>query len=403
MTTVENKISRLVLNRIRTRSRENSSLLQTSGVFEAPILREVSFSDFEFVADLKRRWSMAVDSPQNWERLWRQNPSTGRANRLPIGWVLQSGERIVGFLGNIPLIYCYGLQTVQAAAATSLVVEPSYRMFTLKLMGAFFGQSGVDLLLATTAIESVGKMACAFGADCLPQSNYKTVLFWILRSYPFARAVTKRIGINEPMFHVASTLSSVAVGLDGVFRGRRPRCLQDDLNVKQIDVNEIGEDFEKFWLEKQAESTRLYADRSAATLRWHFKIPGFRGTTRVLGCYQGTNLLGYVVVRNNPPQKGGMRQSLLADIMAKSDDQRVLRRLFVAAYDCAKQAGGDVLEVAGLPPEIRQLCLKWKPYARSFPACPFYFKANDPTLHGALKNSTAWYPTPFDGDSTLMP
>jgi hypothetical protein len=38
-----------------------------------------------------------------------------------------------------------------------------------------------------------------------------------------------------------------------------------------------------------------------------------------------------------------------------------------------------------------------------FPATPFYYKGATPELHKTLSDGAAWYGTPFDGDTTLMP
>jgi len=409
MRSVEQNAIDAVLNKIRAR-REISAIIQNRAYLEGPSavrppqLRKAQFSDFEAVTDLKRRWGIVVDQLENWERLWRRNPALARIESWPaMGWVLESKGKIVGYLGNIPLLYCYGGRTLTATAGSGLVVEPAYRLFAMRLMAAFFGQPGVDLYVATTAIDAVGKIARAFGSDPLPQPGYGTVLFWILRGAPFARAVARKMGLRKPISYVGNILASLAVGTDGILRRRRPKAVLRHLAVSEIRVDEIGDDFQTIWLEKLSEGARLYADRSANTLRWHFDVPGFRGTTRVLCCCKNRELVGYAVIRNNPRQEDGLRRSIVADILAKRDDPEVLSALFVAAYDHAQRVGSHVLEARSLPPEIQQLCRDWKPYVRKHPACPFYYKANDPVLHRMLASSAAWYASPFDGDATLMP
>ncbi|MFZ0198227.1 MAG: hypothetical protein WAL05_03430, partial [Candidatus Sulfotelmatobacter sp.] len=149
------------------------------------------------------------------------------------------------------------------------------------------------------------------------------------------------------------------------------------------------------------EDPRLFADRSPDALRWHFNFPGDQGSTRILCCWKDRELLGYAVLRHDP-QLNGTQKSLVADILTKHDDPEVLRALLIAAYDDARSAGSYILEVLGFPPKIRGVLLKWNPYLRKYPACPFYYKAADPVLHKALAVGTAWYATPFDGDTTLI-
>src|SRR3989442_9344115 len=147
---------------------------------------------------------------------------------------------------------------------------------------------------------------------------------------------------------------------------------------------------------------RLLADRSPAALRWHFESPNDAGTARVLCCYKDGDLLGYVAIFSDQDQTNGLRRSMIADMLAKQDDPAVLRTLLNAAYDHAKRVGSHVLEVLGFPNSIRQICSQWNSYRRKYAACPFYYKAVDPTLHKTLSDGRAWYATPFDGDTTLM-
>ena len=93
---------------------------------------------------------------------------------------------------------------------------------------------------------------------------------------------------------------------------------------------------------------------------------------------------------------------MIADIFAAHDDPEVLRALFAAAYEHAKRTGSEILEVLGLPQEVRRVLSESRPYLRRYPACPFFYKAADPTLHKELADGMAWYASPFDGDTTLV-
>ena len=109
------------------------------------------------------------------------------------------------------------------------------------------------------------------------------------------------------------------------------------------------------------------------------------------------------MVRSDPTDTPGLRRSIIADMIARKDNPEVLAALCVAAYDQAKQAGSHILEVLGFPQTVRSVCSRWNPYLRKYPACPFYYKAVDPLLHKQLADASAWYASPFDGDTTLMP
>ncbi len=366
-------------------------------------LREAALSDFKEITELKQRGGIVVDPIENWERLWIRNPALEKMRGLAIGWVLEAQGKIVGYLGNIALLYSYSGKTLTAVTGSGFVVDPEYRVASLSLDSAFYRQKPIDLHLATTAIEAVGKLAVAFRSSPLPQPDYDAVLFWVLQPYPFAQALVKKLDLAPPLPGVGSVLASLAVHSDRILRRRWPSECATNLEVREIGVSEIGDEFEAFWRDKLDEGPRLYADRGAATLRWHFQIPGHQGTIRVICCHQGGDLVGYAVIRNDVERPDGLRRSLVADLLAKQDDPKIVRALFLAAFEHARHAKSHIVEVMGLPQGIRQVLKESKPYVRRLPACPFYYRANDQILHKALSDSALWYACAYDGDRTLMP
>jgi hypothetical protein len=408
MASVEQKIAAAILTAIRTRRKSSPAQpgdlpVQPSGPVAPARLREAQFADFDGVAELKQRGGLNADSFENWERLWRHNPALAQSEvERPIGWVLEAGGAIVGYLGNISLLYRLGDRTLTAVTAHGLVVDTPYRLMALSLVAAFFRQKSVDLFVSTSAIEAVGKIALAFKSSPLPQPDYHTALFWVLQPYPFAQSLMKKLKLGPALSQIGSVTASLAVGTDSLLRRRWPRRSSSSFIVREINLRDIGDEFQALWSAKLSEGERLFADRSLAALRWHFEIPGDRGYARILCCYEAGQLVGYAVVRSDKNDETGLRTALIADMLARKDDPRVVSALWAAAYDHAKRAGSHVLEVLGLPAEIRRVGSAWNPYHRKYPACPFYYKAADPELHEALSEGMAWYASPFDGDATLI-
>jgi hypothetical protein len=408
LASVRRKIVAAILDRIRSRRVDTSvqpgdahTRAQLAG---APArLRQALFSDFEAVRDLKRRFGLIPDSFANWERVWRDNPAFRYSQHaIPMGWVLEADGKVVGYLGNIASLYHFGGKKLLAVTGHGMVVEPAHRMISLTLNGAFYRQKFVDLYLTTTAVQVVGKISKVFKSSPLPQLDYE-VLFWVLQSQPFAQGVIAKLQLGPAVARMGGTIAALALGTDKVLRRRWPRRRKSSLAVKQISVAEIGDDFQALWEAKVQEAQRLLADRTPATLRWHFHTPDDEGTTAVFCCYSGKELLGYAVVRSDPAQTHGLRRSFVADMIAKNDDPGTLNELCVAAYEHAKHVGSHVLEILGFPPDIRAVCSQSDPYLRSYPSCPFYYRAADPSLHNTLADPELWYASPFDGDTTLMP
>lgn len=404
---LQEAIKSAILGRMRARE-QAANLAQESQAQAAAIrsarLREAFFSDFAAVHAVKQRWGMTSDSLENWCRVWNENPAllNGRVKRS-IGWVLEADGDVVGYLGNISLLYQYGGRTLTAVTGHGLVVEPAYRSLTMSLVAAFYRQRDVDLYLTTSAVEAVGKIACAFKSEPLPQADYGSVLFWVLKPYRFANAIAKKLRLPGAVSQATNVLGSMALAAEIGLRARWPRGRSQGLTVREIKVSEIAGEFDQLWSEKLGERSCLLAERSAALLRWHFQIPADQGTVGVLCCYRNSRLLGYLIVRSGLQARNGLQRTIVADMLVKDDNPDVITALCLAAYEHAKRAGSDVLEVMGFPQSIRKVLARWNPYVRKYPACPFYYKGAETALHSALSDGLAWYASPFDGDTSLMP
>lgn len=405
MAAVEEKVASVILGAIRSKKTPEVAVpFETAPAYAPARLREAAFDDFQQVMELRRNAGWPVDSMENWNRIWLRNPALEFMLTKPaIGWVLEAEGKVVGYLGNIPILYHYRDRPLVALTGSGLVAQALYRSSTFSLNAAFYGQKIGDFFLTTTAVESVGRIARAFKSVPLPQADYDTVLFWVLDPDIFAASVVKKLGIRTSLSAVSRKLASFALRTDKTLRRRRPHRFVSRFTVKEIGVSEIGQEFDDLWAKKLAERPRLLADRRSSTLRWHFG--GCRRddeSTRVLCCYDGDEFVGYAIVRcESITISKELRRSIVADMIAKEDNPEIIRALWGAAYEQAKGAGSHVFEVLGFPPEIRRISESWRPYFRKYPACPFYYKVSNPTLHDILSDANVWYASPFDGDTTL--
>jgi hypothetical protein len=99
----------------------------------------------------------------------------------------------------------------------------------------------------------------------------------------------------------------------------------------------------------------------------------------------------------------GLHRCRLVDMLIDGEAPVVAENLLAAAYSDAQASGADVFEVLGFPRSLRAILLRWKPYSRKYPACPFFYETKDHTLGQMLRAEGTWYATPFDGDTTLIP
>lgn len=392
---------RLLKSRRRPASAQAEAATLSGSALAPAKQREVRFADFESVARLKERGGLAKDSPENWDRLWRQNPAMSAAKSWPsMGWVLETEHGIVGYQGNIPVLYQLEGRTIFAATAAGLVIEPAYRTRCIGLLASFFRQRDVDLLVITHSTASVVNQSKALHARSLPDPDYDKILFWILDVHQFARVLAAKFDVGSGMESVGAFLASSAMRLDSLRRGPRGRLTG---KVTEIDVKDIGDEFEALWRRKLGEAPRLLADRSPASLRWHFTLPGSSSTVAVLCCHRFQRLAGYAVVLHAVDRETGLRRSMLADILVEQDDSDVTEALLEAAYANAVASGDHLFELVGVPGHIRQVLMRWNPYVRTYPTDPLVYKTTDEGLARALEDESAWYAGPFDGDATLLP
>jgi hypothetical protein len=339
------------------------------------------------------------DSPANWKRLWNSNPAVEKSGHQPIGWVLEAEGDIVGYIGSIPLRCFYGKTRLKVSATHGLVVQPEYRAYTGVLVSAYVRQKGVDLLVSTSAGEPAGKLFELFKGQLLPQADYNTALFWVLNAHGFVAMVQKKLRLNCPLANIGKHIGAELLRVEQLIRRRYPRARFQRCEIRELSPSAIGDDFDEFWRNKLAKSSRLMADRSAEALRWHFDIPGDQRRPVVLRCDYNGRLVGYAIVVTNVVE--GMRKTSLVDMLVEDEESHVAPELLIAAIKYARRTSHDVFELVGFPNSIRRLCLAWNPYTRKHSS--YFFKAADRSLHTALGSADAWYATPYDGDATLMP
>ncbi len=93
-----------------------------------PVIREASFEDHLQITLLASRHGLGTKNYAQWRHLWINNPVYIEFQRdWPIGWVLENGgKQIVGYIGNIPLLYEFQGRKVIAGSAHGWVVDPSW-------------------------------------------------------------------------------------------------------------------------------------------------------------------------------------------------------------------------------------------------------------------------------------
>jgi len=368
-------------------------------------LREVAYEDCETATELLRDLGLIMPEGRDavlhhWGRFWIDNPAFDLDRPNPArGWLLEDEGRMVGFFGNIPLLYYYGDRPVIVANASQWGVEKDYRAETHRLSESYFNQKHVDLLLVTTGIKPTGRIFERYRGVPVPQADYDRVLYWVMNGADFLKAALKKknitLGISDFAAGVCGTLLDFATSLGGLKQGFT-------IHVDVINTDEINDSFDGLWLRKRGEAERLLACRSAECLRWHFGSEALASRTRILTSRDGSGLNGYAIIMREDSDKIGLKRLKIVDLFVVKDDPNIIDSLLRVAADTAQEEGCHVLEIIGLPAHLRQQILdRHHPFARRLPVWPLFYKCIDEVLQVPLSYEQAWYVTAFDGDTSI--
>lgn len=369
-------------------------------------MREAKHSDLKEVVPLLHGLGLELDSSpdeilKKWDLYSLNNPAQKNQHH-PFGWVLEDGDRLVGFFGSIPRMYRLGDELVRVAVASTWAVVKEYREGVSGLCEAYFGQANVDLLLVTTASRATTRIFDRFEGGPLPDPNYNRVLFWIVDSRGFIhstleklkihRAISSAIGtIGAPFFKLADFVLRRVCGIGNAGLEMVSRC----------SPAEIGPEFDGLWQRKLKQAQVLMAYRDCESLRWSTKLMAIQNDVTIF-CYRdGDDLRGYLILLKECTENISLTRGKVVDLFVENDDPEIVDALFRSAFIHAKQERCQLFELVGFSSPLKKRLQAYRPLSRTFPTFPFHYVANSLELRSKLQDIDNWYPSLFDGDSSF--
>lgn len=369
-------------------------------------LREATYEDCETATELLRNLGLVMPQGRDairhhWHRFWVDNPIFGVNRTSPAkGWLLENNGRMVGFFGNIPLLYYYGDRPVIVADASQWGVIKDFRDQTPRLAESYFNQDHADLLLVTTGIKPTGRIFGRYGGVPVPQQNYDQVLYWILDAHGFLKAGLTKKGYRPGLTAIAAAIGAPLLDATLMNRGHPHGKASGVIDI--IGTNQIDDAFDDLWRRKRDEAPRLLACRSAECLRWHFGTDSLAARTRILVSSAGGTLQGYAIIMREDAPDVGLKRLKIIDLFVAGDDSAVINGLLAAAIETGQAEGCHVLELIGLTASLRdQVMTQHHPRSRQMSSWPLFYKSMDPDLCGPLADEETWYVTAYDGDTAL--
>lgn len=368
------------------------------------IIREAQYSDCAAVGSLKQRNGLSVKwSADRWVGLWEENPAMIENKTLPLGWVLEHENKIVGYLGNIPMYYLFQGRRLLATAVRGFAVDIEYRSHSLRLIAAFFSQKNVDLLLSTSANMLAGSVYQLSKAKKIPYPDYDKALFWIINGQGFIRSYLQYKGYSKALAKIGGFLLSPVIRFEALLNRRKPKRTVSTCDITVLEPKSVSSEFDEFWERMLAERPQcMLAERSAQALRWHFgHCAAIERQAKFICVWRGGKLLGYLVLTHEDSKNTGLKRNRISDLLVEKDDPDLIDALLNASVQQARIENRDILELIGFPEQIRERLKEGNAYTRKLPSWLFWYKAVIPELSDPLKCGDTWYASSYDGDASL--
>jgi hypothetical protein len=362
-------------------------------------IREVRFEDYDQITALQIAYERPARPYEEWEHLWARNPAyLSVGSDWPKGWVVEHWDgKIVGYLGNIPLLYELGGQRLLTAVAHAWVVDANYRPYSLALLDLYFSQKNVDLFLNATVGPAGRDSFNVSQSPRVPVGDWGRSVFSITNRQGFLAAWLgeKVRPIARPLsFGLAGALAAVqALSFHSLPRNGAKHPFQ---LCKSIDGR-----FDVFWEGLRKNNPNLLlAVRTREVLEWHFKFP-FRNDQAWILTAGTEPITAYAIFLRYDNPAAGLTRMRLIDFQALDGDTALLAPMLKWALDRCRREGVHMFESIGFHPKkmkiIDQLC----PYRRKLPCWMYFYKTPHANLAEKLADPSTWDPSQFDSDASL--
>jgi len=361
-------------------------------------IREITPGDLDALTDFWRRMGNPdIINAETWRRRWSGYPLKFiDAEQLPVGWVMESDDgKIVGHLGNVPLVYEFRGKRLIAAVASDWDVEKDARSSSLAMMSVYFSQKTADLFLDSFGTTDSCRIFMAFGAKRMPLPEYDQPLFWIADYCGFTRSVFRKKG--WPAAGLLGCLAGLALKTADALKGRQGPLKQDG-GLTLSTLSGFDERFDDFWTKLRNQRDKLLLVRERRFLEWYFGDLLSKDRSWVVTCEQDSRMIGYAVCVRKDSSDIGLTRAWVTDLQVlEGGPDTVIPSIITHSLAECRKRGVHVLEAVGFDDVKRGKMKELMPRTRRFPNWPFVYKAGDKSLAGILEDPTHWDPCPCDG------
>ena len=366
-------------------------------------LRAAAMSDAQTVAVLLRQaGGLKVRSAAGWRWLFEDNPMHRRQDPPPeMGWVLERGGELYGYLGNIHLDYVFDGRALRAATCTSYYVREEARSESTRLMTAFFRQPRVELFMSTTANAASEPIYRLFKAEVPKDASFSRGYVWVADDRRVIEDVLARAPIPHAVTHglaaLAAPVSRLARSASGFAAGPRERAAAHA--PLAFAPAELDERFDRF-CETLAAAPGLRVRRNAAALRWYLSDPDAGGVPRVFAIPdERGELIGYAATALHRPAETAAAQLRILDLVVRPGDENAVAPLLEAVLAYARETGAGLVYCPPGGAALAAQLEKSRPYTHVHVHASHFVRAAKRGDTDAFIAPSVWQATGLDGDT----
>ena len=387
----------------------------------APKLREARLEDYEQIAALESRFGLTAKPYNEWVHLWQGNPLYRELKTdWPIGWVFEDQDgKIVGSVGNIPLLYELDGRRILVASSRSWVADVEYRSVSLLLLDNLIRQRQVDLFLSNTVGDKAVAAITAYGCSPISVGIWDEVAYWITNYRGFFEniAAMKNYRLTRPFVFPSregswtrlkalrarhSKLLSYPLSAAAFLKDRLAKTSVREGEVEVKLCTDFDDRFDSFWEDvKRNNRHLLLAVRTREVLEWHFKYALLGNRLWIVTAVDGPRLVAYAIFEKSVNPRSGFKQVNLVDYLSLEDGTSMLEALLAWTLRRCRSEGVHVLEHTGRWMEKGEFIETAAPYRRKLGTWSYFYHTNNPELRVLLNSRQVWTPSLFDGDATL--
>lgn len=365
----------------------------------APKIREATFEDYDQISALQVEYGRPIKGYEEWKHLWINNPAYTRSCALlPIGWVLERDDQIVGYLGNIPLFYELAGRRLLASVAHAWVVHAQYRPYSVMLLDLYFSQKDVELFLNATVGPAGFASFAVFQSLAVPQGQWDRSAFWVTnyRGFLASWLAMKAVPLAKPLSYPLAVAPLVKEALS------KPVASHSCKTAELKACKEIDGRFDVFWdtLTKRNPNV-LRSVRSGEILEWHFRYALRNDQAWIVTAGEGPSISAYGIFLRQDNPRFALKRIRLVDYQALDGDTAFLSPMLFWALEKCRTEGIDMLETIGFRADKSNIITRIAPYKRMLPCWLYFYKTRDRNLAEELSDGNLWDPSQFDGDASL--